>query len=127
MEVGKELEYEIFSFMFGIMDDRKHNGCLEAWNRNPWEAVSLYELEHYPENLALPLIVPHGLKLPRNVRKRLENEELSLMEGDPFVYTYPRVGATEIIFPDGAKGIVNRFGRLENADDIYNDEEDEEY
>lgn len=110
MEPSKELEKEIMEFIFnhkGI----DHNACYQVWKNNPWEAVALYEEAMFPEMLALPLAT----------------KNVGVMRADSWGAAYARTAprASEGVFlsPDGRTIIVNRFGRVENEEDIYGEEE----
>lgn len=117
LKPSKELEQEIMEYIFSKKCP-DHNEALEIWNNNPWVAVSMYEVHHYPENLGLPIAFPQGLDMPDWYIERLKNEEMLAMQGEPLYIAYPRCQAAELV-TEGVTMEVNKFGRVL----IYEDEE----
>lgn len=117
----KELEEEIMEFIFSNKCEN-HELALSIWNNNPWEAVSLYEIAHYPENLGMQLCFPKEVEVPEWLVKKLSNEETLAMQGDPVIIKFPRAKAMEVS-GKGFKGQINKFGRLELE---YYDKDDED-
>lgn len=115
MKPSKELEMEIMEWIFSKSCD-DHHAALKIWNRNPWEAVSLYEIAHYPENLGYQLVFPEEVELPVYLMKRLRNEEQWALKGKPIILKYPRASEMTIEV-DGEEVEVNKFGRLIIDDD----------
>ena len=117
MQINKpspELEEEIIEFIFSKRC-QDHHGALKIWTEDPWLAVSMYELENAPEQLEKHLVVSRGMN------QLNEEEVLDLMMGTYQPKSIPRVAPGEYEF-DGIVGIINKFGRLENPEDIYGEE-----
>ena len=110
LKPSPELEKEIMDFIFSKRCE-DHRGALEVWNNNPWIAVSMYEIQHYPEYLGMPIAFPTEVKVPKWFLRKLENEELNAMEGEPTIVGYPRAAADTIEVGDITLEI-NKFGRI---------------
>ena len=94
--------------------------ALEIWNNNPWVAVSMYEVHHYPENLQYSLAFPKGVEIPRWYLKKLQDEEMYALEGNPLYVAYPRAKEQTVELGDNSWEI-NRFGRV-----IYHETEEDD-
>ncbi len=118
LKPSKELEQEIMEYIFSNKCP-DHRAALAIWENNPWIAVSMYEVEHHPENLGYPLCFPKEVEVPKWYMRKLENEELLAMEGKPIHVPYPR-SSSMTIEENGLSIEVNKFGRL-----ILNNDEQE--
>ena len=116
---SKELELEIMEYIFSNRCP-DHKEALEIWNNNPWIAVSMYEVAHYPENLGMPIAFPSDVDMPDWYREKLVNEEMYAMKGEPLYIAYPRAQVEELVIGDLTL-YINKFGRITN-----DDQEDEE-
>ena len=112
----KELEDEIMGFIFS-KQCTDHRAALEVWNNNPWKAVSMYELEHYPENLRYQLAFPAEVEVPQWYLRKLQDEEMMAMKGEPIVIGYPRSGPDALELDNGKEVQINKFGRVLIEDD----------
>lgn len=111
-----ELEAEIMEYIFSNRCP-DHKEALKIWNKNPWIAVSMYEVHQYPENLAYPIAFPAEVEVPAWYEKKLAHEEVYALEGNPLYVAFPRCEATEVSI-DGKVFEVNKFGRvLQDLDD----------
>ena len=110
-KVPEELEQEIMEYIFSNRCP-DHHDALDIWNGNPWIAVSMYEVAHYPGNLALQLCFPAEVEVPKWFLQKLQNEEQLAMAGDPMYIAYPRAKPTEIESNGEYLGFVDKFGRL---------------
>lgn len=119
LKPSEELTQEVMEWIFSKKVD--HNACLKIWNENPWRAVSMYESVAHPEYLDLPLIMPGKVKT--NDSEASDKEIDAFLEGRKYYEERPRATAGEYD-SDGVKLIVNKFGRLENPEDIYGPKED---
>ena len=117
----KELEEEIMEFIFSNKCT-DHHAALEVWNNNPWVAVSMYEIEHYPENLQWQVAFPKEVEIPSYFQRMLENEEARLMQGKPVINHYPRANPATYTSGDVTL-VVNKFGRIT----VEKDDQEEDY
>lgn len=114
LKPSDELTKEIMEYIFSAKVN--HRDCLKVWEENPWKAVSMYEALKYPDYLELPLIMPGQVKT--NDSDASDKEIDAFLNGTTYYEERPR--ATEGVYDsDGTKMIVNKFGRLENPEDIY--------
>ena len=111
----QELEDEIMEFIFSNRCT-DHRAALKVWENNPWAAVSMYEIEHHPENLGMPIAFPTEVKVPKWFMRKLMNEELDAMEGNPTIVNYPRANPDTIEVGDKILEI-NKFGRIVTDDE----------
>lgn len=114
-----ELEQEIMEWIFSKQCP-DHRAALDIWNNNPWVAVSMYEVHHYPENLQYSLAFPKGVEIPRWYLKKLQDEEMYALEGNPLYVAYPRAKEQTVELGDNSWEI-NRFGRV-----IYHETEEDD-
>lgn len=115
---SESLEQELMDYVFSSCED--HNKCLEVWMRNPWEAVSLYEMEVYPNYLELPIAMP-AHTYTKEVEEELVIGDVDVAMGKkPVIMLTPRAeaGSYEV---DGEMIIINKFGRITNPEDMYDD------
>ena len=114
LKPSDELTHEIMEWIFSKKVD--HRACLKIWEENPWRAVSMYEAYAYPDYLELPLIMPGQVKT--NDSEASDKEIDAFLNGTVYYEERPR--ALEGVYDsDGTKMVVNKFGRLENPEDIY--------
>ena len=116
---SKELEDEIMEFIFSNRCT-DHKAALKVWNNNPWIAVSQYEIAHYPENLGLSIAFPSEVVVPQWLVKKLHDEEMHAMAGNPIIIGYPRAGSNYYEV-EGMSWEINKFGRV-----IPNEHQDDE-
>ena len=121
MKPSKELEQEIMEYVFSE-PSLDHRACMKQWMKNPWEAVSLYEIAVYPEYLDLPLALPTGVK-GLSEEEELERAVEAFMKWEPVVETEPRAAAGEYELDNGKVVVINKFGRITNGADALDDEE----
>lgn len=114
---SKDLEEEIMRFIFSNQCE-DHNEALETWKKNPWEAVGLYELAHYPHTMDLPLVTPKGVQTPDQTKADLD---ALLGLAPPKPVTHERAEGGEYELDDGVIAIVNKFGRVTNPEDIWDE------
>ena len=119
MEPSEELERELMEWVFSAKGT-DHNKAVAVWKENPWKAVSLYEAARFPEMLELPLMQPKTTPVEADA-KMLEKMVEEQLFGIVHIEEGPRVGEGEYEMDDGKVAIVNRFGRVTNPEDIYND------
>ena len=112
---SKELEEEIMEYIFSNRCE-DHRAAMEIWKNNPWIAVSMYEIEHYPEYLGMPVAFPTEVEVPKWFMRKLENEELDAMSGRPTIIGYPRAKA-DIIEVGDLTLEINKFGRIVTDDE----------
>ena len=111
----EELEKEIMEFIFSNRCE-DHRAALEVWNNNPWIAVSMYEIEHYPENLGLSLAFPKTVEVPKWFLRKLRDEEMYAMQGEPLIIGYPRAKPNTFTVGD-VTCEINKFGRVITPED----------
>ena len=119
---SKELEDEIMEFIFSKRCE-DHRAALEVWNNNPWIAVSMYELEHHPENIGLQVCFPGEVEVPKWFLRKLQHEESLALQGEPIIIAYPRATETEIEFQGKDMGYIDKWGRL-HVPNIFDDGEE---
>ena len=119
LKPSEELTQEIMEWIFSAKVD--HRACLKVWEETPWIAVSMYEAQVYPQYMDLPLIMPGQVKTDDS---RANSKEIdAFINGTVYYEERPRApeGKYEV---DGADAIVNKFGRLENPEDIFDGPQD---
>lgn len=114
----KDLEKEIMEWVFSAKGV-DHNRALSVWKENPWKAVSMYEAARFPEMLDLPLVQPQDGTVKDEVMS-LERD-IDAFFGKVHMEEGPRASAGEYDFGAAKMAIVNRFGRVTNPEDIYDD------
>ena len=112
---SKELEAMIMKFIFS-KECEDHREALAIWDKSPWLAISMYEVEHHPEYLGLPIAFPEEAEVPQWFLRKLQDEELLAMAGEPVYINFPRAGASKIEVGDKELE-VNIFGRIISDDD----------
>lgn len=116
-----KLEKEVMEFIFGGHCEN-HNRALKIWNQNPWEAVSLYETAHHPEMLDLPLVL--NSKVISTEEAQLDRDLAKFFE-QVHVETNERAPEGEYDLGSGEIAYINRFGRVTNPEDLWDDYYDE--
>lgn len=116
---SEELKKEVLDYIY-TQKGIDHRKCKAVWDENPWLAVSMYELAMYPAMLELPLATPSGFF---NEEDQLDHDIKAFMSGKPVYCEKPRGKEGEYDMGDGVIAKVNRFGRLENPEDVFGEEE----
>lgn len=115
----EKLEAEIMEYIFSPQCP-DHNKALAQWRKNPWEAVSMYEYAIYPHLLELPLAMPGKVK---SRDEQMLKNDIDRFFGKVVYETSPRApeGEYEV---DGVMVRINKFGRVENPEDVWDDDQD---
>ena len=117
-----ELEKEIMEYTFS-KQCKDHNAALKVWKSNPWLAVSMYERAVFPEMQQFQLAVPDRIYTPEYEAIKLDEDIQKFLDGDheiPLV-SEPRAEEGEYELEDGKIAVVNRFGRIINPEDLFDD------